>query len=120
MLTRIFARGEHFSFGAGDSILHGICGWTGSHCDRRTLCSTKSGVSSFGIRLSRTTKATDRERPPGYHRDSEISGFKISEVVKTKYDGDDTRTIDYAVMRVDRKIPDHLPLPLDTETGVAE
>ncbi len=44
--------------------------------------------------------------------------YKALEVTSKRYDGKDTREIDYAIMRVDRKINDHLPLPLDTAAGV--
>jgi len=73
------------------------------------------------------------------HADSQIvrkisktQVYKISDVVqcrdneplkqndKCKGDGQGGRTLDYALLRVDRKIPDHLPLPLDTTNGVAK
>jgi V8-like Glu-specific endopeptidase len=58
--------------------------------------------------------------------------YKITDVVKCvdneplkqndkcQGDGLGGRTLDYALLRVDRKIRDHLPLPLDITNGVAE
>jgi hypothetical protein len=44
--------------------------------------------------------------------------YRVLEAVSQRYDGPNIRTIDYAVLRVDRKIVDHLQLPLDTKEGV--
>lgn len=111
--------GEHFSsepeiafctaFVVGPDLIA-----TAGHCVPQNLESVRL---VFGYRAQRKPQTVNDPQTITEIPKSQV--YKISEVVKTKYDGDDTRAIDYAVMRVDRKIPDHLPLPLDTETGVA-
>jgi len=97
---------------------------TAGHCVPRILDHVRL---VFGYRAIRPHEDTQivREIP-------KTQVYKISDVVKCRDDeplkqndkceGDAQggRTLDYALLRVDRKIPDHLPLPLDIATGVAE
>jgi hypothetical protein len=83
---------------------------TAGHCVPEVLSSIRI---VFGYRAIKPTKdiRVVTEIPK-----SEV--YKVLEVVDKKYDGPDSKTIDYAILRVDRKIKDHLPLPLDLDTGV--
>jgi Trypsin-like peptidase domain len=81
---------------------------TAGHCAGTDI---SSGVRIvFGYRKTRTA---DR-----FHTDTEIPKrdvFKVIEVVSEKVEA---KGVDYAILRVDRPIKDHLPLPLESDNPV--
>lgn len=97
---------------------------TAGHCVRRHLDQVRVVFGYRAIRPHQEIEIVSRIPKSQVYSVSEVVKCRdddpLKENDKCEGNGQGGRTLDYALLRVDRKIRDHLPLLLDITSGVAE